>query len=154
MTYSDRTPAGPRPGGMSLPRILALVVGVVYTLIGLAGFVVTGFDNFASENGDSLLGFEVNPLHNVVHLLTGVLGLVMARRLATARTYGWILFVAYAAVFIYGLFAGGDPDADILALNGADHVLHLLTALVGLAIALWPVRGEVRAGADERAFRG
>lgn len=154
MTYSDRTPAGPRPGGMSLPRILALVVGAVYTLIGLAGFLVTGFDNFASHEGESLLGFEVNPLHNLVHLATGVLGLIMARRLSTARTYGWILLVAYGAVLVYGLVGGGDPDADVLAINGPDNVLHLVTALLGLAIALWPVRDEVRAGRGERALRG
>jgi hypothetical protein len=81
-------------------------------------------------------------MHNVVHILIGVAGLVLGRTLAGARTYGWLLAVGYGAAFIYGLIAVG-KDWDFLNLNGADNVLHVLTALVGLAIALGPVRDAV-----------
>lgn len=119
---------------------LALGIGVVYTLIGLAGFLVTGFDNFAGVTDDTLLGFELNPLHNIVHLAIGVLGLVMWNRLASARTYGWILAVVYGLTFVFGLFAVSNVDINILSLNGPDNVLHLLSAAAGVAIALWPAR--------------
>lgn len=124
----------------------ALVFGAVYTLVGLAGFLVTGFGQFAGVTGKHLLIFEINPLHNVVHLLIGVLGLALAAKPATARTYGWLLFGGYGLVFLYGLFAVNRTDgANFLSLNGSDNGLHLLTAVVGLAIALLPDRRTVSA---------
>jgi hypothetical protein len=81
-------------------------------------------------------------MHNVVHILIGVAGLVLARTLAGARTYGWLLAVGYGAAFVYGLVALG-KDWDVLSLNAADNGLHLATALVGLVIALLPVRTAV-----------
>jgi Domain of unknown function (DUF4383) len=41
-------------------------------------------------------------------------------------------------VFIYGLFAAGNRDINFLSLNGADNGLHLVSAVAGVAIALWP----------------
>ena len=129
-------------------RMLALAVGVVYTLIGVAGFFVTGLDNFASETDETLLGFEINPLHNIVHLAIGVLGLVMSRRLSSARAFGWILAIAYGGAFLYGLVAVNNPDINFLSLNSADQWLHLLSAALGLAIALWPVRSTAASRAN------
>jgi Domain of unknown function (DUF4383) len=137
----------------TLPEILALVFGAVYLLIGIIGFLITGFsDFFGNENAvppahmdDNLLGFLLNPMHNVVHILIGVAGLVLARTLAGARTYGWLLAVGYGAAFVYGLIAVG-KDWDFLNLNWADNILHLVTAVVGVVIALLPVRTAAHAG--------
>jgi hypothetical protein len=131
---------GVDPDKAKVPKTLALIIGVVYTLIGVLGFFVTGFDNFAAETDEVLLGFEVNPLHNIVHLAVGVAGLVMSRKLAAARTYGWLLAIVYGATFLYGLIAVGNPDINLLSLNQADNFLHLGSALLGLLIALFPVR--------------
>jgi hypothetical protein len=122
----------------ALPNLIALVVGAVYTLVGIAGFLVTGFTDFASSHGDSLFGFEVNPLHNIVHIVIGLAGLAMSRKLGLTRTYGWLLFLGYGAVFVYGLFAVSRDNINFLALNTADNWLHILSALVGLLIALAP----------------
>lgn len=121
---------------------LALAIGVVYVLVGLAGFAVTGFDGFADPDGELLLGlFEVNPLHNIVHLLIGGAGIALWNRLDRARTFGWLLAIGYGATFVYGLLvAGSDEQANFLALNQGDNWLHLASALAGLAIALWPAR--------------
>jgi len=119
-------------------QLLALAIGAVYTLIGIAGFFVTGFDNFAAETDKTLLGFEINPLHNLVHLAIGLAGLALWRRLDTARTYGWLLAAGYGLAFIYGLFAAGNSDINFLSINGADNGLHLVSAAAGVAIALWP----------------
>jgi ABC-type transport system involved in multi-copper enzyme maturation permease subunit len=105
-------------------QLLALAIGVVYTLVGIAGFFVTGFDNFAAETNKTLLGFEVNPLHNIVHLAIGLAGLALWRRLDTARTYGWLLAAGYGLAFIYGLFAASNRDINFLSLNGADNILQ------------------------------
>jgi uncharacterized membrane protein YuzA (DUF378 family) len=131
-------------------QLLALAIGVVYTLVGIAGFFVTGFDNFAAETDKTLLGFEVNPLHNIVHLIIGLAGLALWRRLDTARTYGWLLAAGYGLAFIYGLFAAGNRDINFLSLNGADNILHLVSALAGVAIALWPAERTARGNIADR----
>ena len=118
---------------------LALAIGVVYLLIGLLGFLVTGFDGFVEhDHSRTLLGFAINPLHNIVHILIGVLGLSMWKRSDTARTFGWILAVVYGATFLFGLVFVNNETVNILNINGADNILHLFSTLAGLAIALWP----------------
>ncbi len=129
--------------GKTIPEILALAFGAIYLLVGIVGFFVTGFDDFfAHDTGETLVGFEINGMHNVVHILIGIAGLVLGRTLAGARTYGWLLAVGYGAAFIYGLLAINETW-DFLSINTADNVLHILTALVGLVIALLPVRNAV-----------
>ena len=130
-------------GAMTWPQMLALAFGAIYLLVGVVGFFVTGFGNFfAHDTNQTLLGFEINGMHNVVHIVIGVAGLLLARTLAGARTYGWLLAIGYGAAFVYGLIAIGKAW-DFLSINAADNVLHVLTAIVGLAIALGPVRNAV-----------
>ena len=133
--------------GKTVPEILALAFGAIYLLVGIIGFFVTGFDNFAgNEQHEMLIGlFMINPLHNIAHILVGVAGLVLARTLTGARTYGWLLAGLYAALLVYGLIAVGE-SWDFLNINAADNVLHAATAIVGLVIALLPVRTAVDAG--------
>jgi hypothetical protein len=136
-------------GARTWPQLLALIIGAVYLLVGIVGFFVTGFDDFfGHDTNETILGFEVNPFHNVVHILIGAAGLALARTLDGARTYGWLLAVGYGATFVYGLFAVGQTW-DFLSLNWADNWLHLVSALAGLAIALGPVRNAV----DHRTSR-
>jgi hypothetical protein len=113
--------------------------GLVYVVVGVVGFVVTGFSGFAGMNGPLLLGiFMLTPLHNIVHVLVGALliaggvaSITVSRRVNTA------VGAVYLLVFVMGL-ALQDSAANILALNGADHGLHLVSALllatVGLAV--------------------
>jgi hypothetical protein len=133
--------------GRTVPELLALAFGAVYLLVGIVGFFVTGFDNFAgNDQHEMLLGlFMINPLHNIAHILVGLAGLALARTLAGARTYGWLLAGLYAALFVYGLAAVG-KDWDFLNINAGDNVLHAATAVVGLVIALLPVRNAVASG--------
>jgi hypothetical protein len=130
--------------GRTVPEMLALAFGAVYLLVGIVGFFVTGFDNFAGNSQhEMLIGlFMINPLHNIAHILVGVLGLALGRTLAGARSYGWILAALYAVLFVYGLIAVG-KSWDFLNINAGDNVLHILTAAVGLVIALLPVRNAV-----------
>ncbi|MGY1640466.1 DUF4383 domain-containing protein [Geodermatophilus sp. SYSU D00703] len=134
---------------MTWPQVLALALGAIYLIIGIIGFFITGFENFVGNEAGTphhvdanLLGFMINPMHNVVHVLIGVVGLILSRTLRGARTYGWLLAVGYGAAFVYGLFAVG-AEWDFLNLNWADNWLHLVTALVGLGMALGPVRTAV-----------
>jgi hypothetical protein len=122
---------------------IALAVGAIFTLVGLVGFAITGFDDFAGRTHETLMGFEINGLHNIVHLVIGVAGLIMWRRADSARTYGWILFAGYGLTFFYGLAVAGkdSSDGNFLSINAADNILHLLGALAGLVVAQTAYRG-------------
>src|SRR3712207_8687641 len=94
--------------GRPWPQVLGLAFGAIYLLVGIVGFFVTGFDNFAgNEQHEMLLVFMINPLHNIVHILIGVLGLVLSRTLPGAKTFGLLLLVGYGLAFIYGVIAVG-----------------------------------------------
>jgi Domain of unknown function (DUF4383) len=123
---------------------LALIVGIVYLGVGIAGFAMTGFDvgGFdewtVHDESQTLLWFTINPLHNAVHAVIGLLGILLWPTSPGARIFGWILAIGYGAAFVYGLIVQGDPDRDLLNLNDADNWLHLGSAIVGLLIAVWP----------------
>jgi hypothetical protein len=118
-------------------RLLAIILGIFYVLIGIAGFAVTMGIGFFAAPGGLLLGiFEVNSFHNVAHLLLGatllIAGLAGVR---AARTVNSIVGAAYLVLGIAGLFVVGSPF-NILAINGADNVLHFGSAALLLAVGL------------------
>ena len=116
-------------------RLVAAVFGGVYLLVGLLGFVVTGVSNFAGTEGDTLIVFDVNPLHNIVHLAIGALLLASSRSVARAKGANTTVGAVYLLVGVLGLFLVGS-GANILALNSADNVLHLASAVLLLGIGL------------------
>lgn len=123
---------------MSRNRLVAYVVGAVYLLVGLVGFAVSS--DFVNKNTDKrLLGiFEINGLHNVVHLAIGIALLAAARAgYRAARSANMAVGGVYLLLGIIGLFiANNTSSANILSLNGNDNVLHLGSALVLLAVAM------------------
>jgi hypothetical protein len=118
-------------------RIVATVFGAVYVLVGLLGFAVTGGVGFIATEGGLLLGvFQVNPLHNVAHLAIGAALLVAAfANVTAAKTVNTIVGGAYLLLGIVGFFLAGTA-ANVLALNTADHFLHLASAIVLLGVGL------------------
>lgn len=114
----------------SVATTLAYAFGAVYVAVGLIGFALTGFSDFAATEGHMLILFELNPLHNVVHL--GVGAALIAGAAASSAGLGgvaWTVAAVYALVGILGFFVAG-TSLNILALNTADNFLHLATALV------------------------
>ena len=125
--------ADPRTGARSVNSTVAAVFGAVYVLVGLAGFFVS--DTFAATDDDALLGFEVNHLHNIVHLLIGVALLAASRRTESARRLNLLIGGTYVVLGLLGPFLTG-TEANVLALNVADHWLHLLSGAVLVAVAV------------------
>ncbi|NYF16979.1 preprotein translocase subunit Sss1 [Microbacterium sp. AK009] len=118
-------------------RLVATIFGIVYLLVGLLGFFVTGGVDFLATDGNLLLGiFEVNPLHNVAHLLIGAAlligGLASVR---AAKAVNIVVGAAYLLLGIVGFFLVDTP-ANILALNTPDHFLHLASAIILLGVGL------------------
>lgn len=136
---------------MSSPaRMFAGAFGAVYLIVGLAGFAVTGFDDWiATDTGELLLWFELNPLHNLVHIAIGLALLVGAARPGFAQVIALVVGVAYAAVGVIGFFAVGE-EWNILSLNQADNWLHVGTAV----IALLAVGAERNRVGPQRAATG
>lgn len=133
----------------STNRTLGTVFGVVYLLVGLAGFAVTGGVGFASTEGNPLIAFEVNPLHNIIHLAIGAALLVAARTsVAASRRMNATVGAVYLLVGVVGLFLVGTA-ANILALNGPDNVLHLASALLLLGVGLAADRTSDRTAVRE-----
>ncbi|WP_127131037.1 DUF4383 domain-containing protein [Georgenia sp. SYP-B2076] len=135
---------------------LALLVALLFLVFGLAGFAVTGLGGVTEirsagdlpslgEEGSLLLGFGINPVHNVLHVVVGLLGLLLWARSGSARLFGLILLVGYGAVYLYGRLALDGRMPNYLSLNAADNWLHLGAAAVGLVIMLWPARRRVDA---------
>ncbi|KRE70676.1 DUF4383 domain-containing protein [Arthrobacter sp. Soil762] len=117
-------------------RLVATVFGAVYLLVGLLGFVVTSGIGFFATEGANLIIFEVNPLHNVIHLaIGGALLYAGLTSTAMARTVNTGVGAVYLLVGVLGLFLLTSP-LNIIALNGADNVLHLASAVLLLGMGL------------------
>jgi hypothetical protein len=113
-------------------RLYATVVGAVLTIAGIIGFFYSS--SFGSPGSvDEVFGiFAVNGWHNVLHLVTGLLGLAAAGYLA--RTYALAVGLLYAVLAIWGfIIGGGDSILGIVPVNAGDNVLHLILGVLGLA---------------------
>ncbi|HEX2296228.1 MAG TPA: DUF4383 domain-containing protein [Actinomycetota bacterium] len=128
-------------------QLFGLVFGVVYLVVGLVGFAVTGFDNFAGETNEKLIVFALNPLHNIAHIGVGALLLVGSSRHETAKSMNLLVGVVYLLLAILG-FAGVLVD-EILNVNSADNFLHIGTA--ALALYFGTVGADAMPGAARTA---
>ena len=80
--------------GRTPVQLAALIFGIVFLLVGVLGFIpgiTSNYDQLAAAGHHSeamLLGvFQVSILHNIVHLLYGIAGLVLSRSVPAARNY-------------------------------------------------------------------
>lgn len=133
---------------------IALLVGVGFLVAGIGGFipgVTSNVDHitFAGHGSDAqLFGvFQVSILHNLVHLLFGVAGVVLSRTRESARAFLLGAGTIYLALFLYGQFTGQHSGANFVPLDHNDDVLHLSLGLGMLAVGLLPQR--VSPGATE-----
>lgn len=119
-------------------RTFALIFGIVFVALGALGFVpgaVTplhpGHTEAVGNNGQLLGLFPVNELHNIVHLLFGVWGLVASRSLAASVAYARGVAIAYAILTVMGFIPGLSTVFGMAPLYGNDIWLHALLAAVG-----------------------
>ncbi len=139
------SPSAAPTAGRAPVQYASIVVGAVFLLVGILGFIpgiTTNYDalTFAGHHSEAkLLGlFNVSGLHNVVHLLFGVLGLALARTFTGARNFLVGGGIVYALLFVYGLVIDHHSAANFIPVNTDDNWLHLGLAvgMVGLGLAL------------------
>ncbi|MFG3708083.1 DUF4383 domain-containing protein [Micromonospora sp. NPDC047670] len=138
-----RSGPGAATTGKHPVRTAAQVVGAVFVLVGLLGFipgVTSNYDTmmFAGHESEAkLLGlFQVSILHNLVHLAFGVAGLVLARTVSGARAYLIGGGAVYLVLWLYGLVVDHSSSANFVPLNGADNWLHLVLGLGMIALGV------------------
>jgi len=125
---------------MSAFRRFSLIFGIVFLLVGIAGFI-PGIttphqhpDVMVTAGLGLVLGlFPVNVLHNAAHLLFGVWGLVASRTDSASRTYGQVVAIAYAVLTVMGLITAMNLHTafGFVPLYGHDIWLHAALAIVG-----------------------
>ena len=133
MNRADSTPA----------QTYALVFGAVLLFAGIIGFFWEA--SFDGDARDGVLGIlDVNGWHNLVHILSGALGLAAWRAgAATSRQYALGLGVVYLLVAIWGFAIGdGEEILGIIPVNTEDNIRHFLLSLLGFAA--YAVSGDTR----------
>jgi Domain of unknown function (DUF4383) len=120
-------------------RLYCTLVGAVLVIAGIIGFFwEASFDTGASIQADEVLGIlAVNGWHNLVHILTGVIGLALSGAYDGSRLYALCFGAIYLVVALLGFVAGdGDEIFNLIPVNTEDNVLHLLIGLAGVGAGL------------------
>ena len=126
---SERSPA----------QVFGLVVGITLVAAGILGFFYNA--SFGTGDGterDAVLGIlDVNGWHNVVHVLTGALGLAVSGAYDGSRVYAIGFGAIYLVVALLGFMAGdGDEIFNLIPVNTEDNVLHLLIGFAGVGAGI------------------
>ncbi|HEY9405495.1 MAG TPA: DUF4383 domain-containing protein [Pyrinomonadaceae bacterium] len=131
-----------------MAKTVATIIGVVFLLVGITGFVAPGVG-----------GFHLSTTHNLIHIISGAASLYfgLAGTLRGARTFCLVFGAVYGLLGIAGFLLGaqGTPSmpgmaADsrlfkvlpgMLELGTSDHTFHVLLALVYIVAGLMTKAG-------------
>ena len=115
-----------------MAKTVCKVLGVVFLLVGVVGFV-----------SPTLLNAHLTPAHNAVHIVSGVIALYFgfAGTLSGAKMFSLVFGVVYLGLGILGMALGAGDDrmweVGPLDLGQADHGIHILLGVVFLAGGLF-----------------
>lgn len=124
-----------------MAKTISTVLGIVFILVGIVGFIMPGF-----------LGTHLSLMHNLVHIISGAVALYfgLAGSLSGARLFCIVFGIVYLLLGVVGFLLGGPgtpggnmagmgPDARLFSLipgqlefGTMDHVVHILLGLVFL----------------------
>lgn len=137
------TQTSPSTPARARVQIVSGIFGAVFLLVGVLGFVPGITQNldtimFAGHHSEAaLLGlFQVSVLHNVVHLLFGIVGLLGTRSRGLAKGYLIVGGIVYAVLWIYGLIVPMESMGNFVPLNTADNWLHFVLAVAMVTTGL------------------
>lgn len=118
-----------------MAKKLAVIFGIVFVIVGILGFIpnpIVGAEAY----------FVTDAIHNVVHLLVGVILLIAAGKGASASSMALKIFgVVYLILFIDGLV---QPEMllGFVKQNSADTYLHLVLGVVLLVAGFLGNKGS------------
>ncbi len=128
---------------MKAGQKFALIVGIFFFLCGVMGFipafvkeptVTPDVANLGFTTGYGyLLGlFPINVLHNIVHLLVGILGILASISLDSSRLYSGALGIFYGLLTVMGLIPATQSTLGLIPIFGNDVWLHAVTAAIAV----------------------
>jgi len=118
-----------------MAKTIALIFGVVYLIVGIIGFIPAVGGTMAMSPPTSLLGiFPINLLHNIVHVVIGIIGLSMSRTEAAGAQFGKVFGLILILLGIIGFFWPANLDMTLLPLRGTDVWLHLVSGIILAAV--------------------
>jgi len=122
---------------------LALWIGVILLAVGVLGFV----PGITSNN--MLLGiFQVDAIHNIIHLVSGAIGIwASMTSMKASKMYFQVFGVIYAIVTVVG-FLQGTTVLGLISVNMADNLLHLVIAAVSLYVGFAMKGSEMSMGSS------
>lgn len=152
---------------MKAGQYFALITGIIFVLVGVMGFI-SGFVKEPTLTPDMaglgfttgygyLLGlFPINVLHNVVHLLVGVLGIVASVSLGSARLYSGALAIFYGLLAVMGLLPATQSTLGFIPIFGNDVWLHAVSAAIAVYFGFiaTPDLLELRTGESRTGSEG
>lgn len=118
----------------NINRTFALVVGIIFTLVGLLGFIPA-----LVPGGNELGIFAVNILHSIVHLLIGVLGIAAAYT-GFSKLYNQVIGVVYLLLAILGFIPAlvfNGLLIGLVSINLADNLLHLVVGIAAIYVGFF-----------------
>jgi hypothetical protein len=116
-------------------RLYATAVGATLIVLGIVGFFYSASFGSPGDIGEMFGLFAVNAWVNVLHILSGALGLLLAGY--AARQYSLWLGALYLGLALWGFAIGsGDSILGFLPVDSADNVLHLVLGALGVGAAL------------------
>jgi hypothetical protein len=119
-------------------RTFALIWGILFLLAGASGFIPglwhpapAHYPELAVDSfyGDAMRLFPVNILHNLVHLLFGVWGLLAYKTLSASKSYARIVAISYGLLIVLGLIPATNTLFGLVPIFGNDVWLHIILAV-------------------------
>jgi Domain of unknown function (DUF4383) len=124
-------------------KLYATLVGGVLVVAGIIGFFYSASFGSPGKVDDVFGILSVNAWHNIVHILTGAIGLLVAGY--AAREYALGLGAVYLVIAVWGFIIGsGDSILGFIPVNTEDNFLHLILGVLGIGAGLATPR-EARA---------
>lgn len=122
-----------------MAKRIATIMGIVFLLVGIVGFVAPGVG-----------GFHLSTAHNLIHIISGAVSLYfgLAGTLSAARLFCIIFGVVYGLLGVAGFVLGKSDTPSMpgmaaddrlfkvlpgtLELGTSDHTFHILLGIIFL----------------------
>lgn len=130
-------------------RYCALIIGILFLLLGIAGFIpafvsIPGAENISAVPANEahnayelgfgyLFGlFPINFLHNLVHAAVGLLGIASYSSASSARIFNRAFAVSYALIAIMGVLPFTQTTFGLMPIFGGNVLINALTAIAAV----------------------
>lgn len=101
----------------------AIIIGIGFIVAGILGFVP-----HVTVNGLLLGIFAVDPMHNFIHISSGIIALAASCSEKAAKLYFQVFGIIYALVAVLGFVLKG--HILMMHMNMADNYLHVVLAII------------------------